>query len=438
MKKTTLSTKASTVPGFSHVKSVAGIEEYVLKSNGLRVLYCHRPETGVVTTNLTYLVGSKDEARGETGVAHMLEHMLFKSTESDVKAGIDSASMQFERETGCILNANTWKDRTTYYFSYPKEHFNKAISIEAERMNGVILTDKSLAPERANVLSEFNMRNGDPYFGLDVAMIGTAFHSHPYGHETIGYKEDIEKYTAAKLESFYRAYYRPDNAIMMVVGDVEREVALKTVKKHFAALKKPVTPIFRYDIAEFKQEGLRRVSVERPSSTNIISLGFKHAPFPSPEWFTISALLEVLTAGPESILHRALVDSGIATDVSGNLEPTSHENLGMLIITLAQNRDHSTIESKVLKIIDDLSIETIAPLLKKIKARQITDELFARDSSMRIVEELTEYSAGGDWTTYTKTLEILSSITPKSVRQVAKQLFVPNNMTIGYFIGTQN
>ena len=437
MKKTKPSTTPPTIPGFSHVKSVAGIEEYVLKSNGLRVLYCHRPETGVVTTNITYLVGSKDEARGETGVAHMLEHMLFKTTESDVAAGVDSSAMKFERETGCILNANTWKDRTTYYFSFPKEQFSRVVRIEAERMNGVILTDQSLAPERSNVLSEFNMRNGDPYFGLDVAMIGTAFHSHPYGHETIGYKEDIEKYTAAKLESFYRAYYRPDNAIMMVVGDVEREVALKTIKKYFTELKKPADPIFRYDITEFKQEGLRRVSVERPSSTNIISLGFKHAPFPSPEWFTVSALLEVLTAGPESVLHLALVDSGIATDVSGNLEPTSQENLGMLIITLAQNQDHHKIESMVLKIIADLSTETITPLLKKIKARQITDELFARDSSLRIVEELTEYSAGGDWTTYTKTVEILSSITPKSVHQAAKQLFVPNNMTIGYFIGTQ-
>ena len=115
-KKTT--TKKSVVPGFTHVKTVAGISEYVLKSNGLRVLYLNRPGTGVVTTNITYLVGARDEARGETGVAHMLEHMLFKPTVTDVKTGKDSASMQFERDTGCVLNANTWKDRTTYYFSY--------------------------------------------------------------------------------------------------------------------------------------------------------------------------------------------------------------------------------------------------------------------------------------------------------------------------------
>ena len=101
----------------------------------------------MVTTNITYLVGARDEERGVTGVAHMLEHMLFKPTETDVKKGIKSGkSMQFERETGSILNANTWKDRTTYYFSYPKELLNEALQIEAERMNGVILNDKELEP----------------------------------------------------------------------------------------------------------------------------------------------------------------------------------------------------------------------------------------------------------------------------------------------------
>lgn len=435
-KPSTTSTKA-TIPGFNHIKTSGGIEEYQLKANGLRVLYNHRPETGVVTSNITYFVGAKDEARGETGVAHMLEHMLFKSTVSDVAAGIDSASMKFERETGCILNANTWKDRTTYFFSYPKEHLHRALQIEAERMNGVILTDESLAPERSNVLSEFDMNNGDPHFALSVAMVGTAYHSHPYGHETIGYREDIEKYSAAKLETFYRAYYRPDNAVMMVVGDVDRETALAAVKKHFGAITKPDEPIFRYDISEFKQEGLRRAVIERPSSMNIISLGFKHAGFPSEDWFTASALLEVLTGGPESILHKALVDTGIATDVSGSLEPTSQENLGVLTITLAQKQDHAKIEAQVLKIIATLTLAEVTPLLKKVKARLITDELFARDSSLRITQELTEYSAAGDWTAYTKTLEILEAITPKKVHQ-AIALFKQTAMTIGYFIGKQD
>ncbi len=436
-KPTSKKSRPSPVPGFSHVVSAGGVHEYVLKSNGLRVLYHHRPNTGVVTTNITYLVGARDEARGETGVAHMLEHMLFKPTASDMAAGIDSASMQFERETGCHLNANTWKDRTTYHFSYPAEYLDRALRIEAERMNGVILTDASLAPERSNVLSEFDMRNGDPDFALATVMIGTAYHSHPYGHETIGYREDIERYNAAALERFYRLYYRPDNAVMMVVGDVDEKTALTKIKMHFKSLEKPSVPIPRFHITEPKQEGLRRVTVSRPSELNIVAFGFKHKGFPSQEWFVASALLEVLTSGPESILHLALVDNGIATSVDGSLEPTSEENIGTLSITLALGNTHEGVEEMVRVIIDKLDAKTVAPLLKKVKAKLLTDEIFSRDSSLRITDELTEYVASGHWTTYADTPRILDSITATMVLDAAEELFSDRIMTIGYFIGTR-
>jgi zinc protease len=428
----------SPVSGFTHVRTITGISEYVLKANGLRVLYLNRPSTGVITTNITYLVGARDEARGETGLAHMLEHMLFKPTQTDVAAKQEAASMVFERETGCVLNANTWKDRTTYFFKYPTEYFKRAIAIEAQRMNGTIITDASLAPERANVLSEFDMNNGDPYFALAVAMCGTAYHSHPYGHETIGYREDIEQYTATTLDRFYKSYYRPDNAVMMVVGDVDIKTALTTIKKEFGSIAAPKKPIPRHSIKEFKQEGIRRIEVKRPSQTNVIALGFKHPAFPSKEWFVAQALLSVLTDGPESILERAFVDTGIATSVEGSLEPTSEENLGFLTITLAQGQNHANIEAKARSIISALTLSEITPLFKKIKAKEITEELFARDSSQRITQDLTEYTAAGDWSVYTKTIDILESITPKEIVSAIHMYFKDDNMTIGYFIGTQS
>jgi zinc protease len=425
------------VPGYSFVKSAGGISEFVLKSNGLRVLYLNRPDTGVVTTNITYLVGARDEERGVTGVAHMLEHMLFKPTTFDIKAGIDSGAMHFERETGCVLNANTWKDRTTYFFSYPKEHFHRALQIEAERMSGVVLTDESLNPERNNVLSEHDMYNGDPYFALNVALVGTAYHSHPYGHETIGYRQDIEDYTAASLESFYRSYYRPDNAIMMVVGDIDEKTALTAIKKHFTQNERPNSPIPRFHIREPKQEGLRRVTIERPSETNVVALGIKQPGFPSHDWFASAVLFEILTGGPESVLHQALIDTGLATTVGGELEPSSEENLATITITLAKGQKHEVIEKKVLELIHGLSVATITPLLKKVKAKMLTDELFARDSSLRITQELTEYTAAGDWTLYTRTPEILKNITPKVIKDAIEKRFTESTMTIGYFIGTK-
>jgi len=434
-KKKATNTKAST-PGYTFVKKAGGIEEYQLKSNGLRVLYLNRPNTGIVTTNITYLVGARDEERGVTGVAHMLEHMLFKPTEADVKENIRSGKgMQFERDVGAILNATTWKDRTTYFFSYPAKFMEKALLIEAERMNGVILTDEVLKPEQGNVLSEFDMYNGDPNYALAVQMCSTAFHSHPYGHETLGYREDIEDYTAAKLEKFYRNYYRPDNAIMMVVGDVDKTVALHAVKKSFGGITNPTTTIPRFSIREPKQEGVRRITIERESATNIVSIGFKHAGFPTEDWFVASLMTDALTSGPESVLHKLLIDTGKASSVSSTIEPTSEINLGQINITLSPGQTHKEIESLVLKAITTLDIKTLTPLIKKTKEQIITGELFARQHSLYIVQELTEYVAAGSWDTYAQTTEILAGVTPKKVLSALSTSFISNNLTIGHFIG---
>ncbi|MBP9842471.1 MAG: insulinase family protein [Candidatus Pacebacteria bacterium] len=429
--------KHRTPAGFKFVQTIGEIAEYRLSQNDLRILYLHRPGTGVITTNITYFVGARDEARGETGLAHMLEHMLFKPTKYDLEHKITSGSaMHFERQTGSVLNANTWKDRTTYYFSYPKEYFCEALRIEADRMQNVILSDKVFRPEQGNVLSEFDMYNGDPHFALAVQMYSTAFLSHPYGHETIGYREDIEDYTPEKLDCFYKDYYRPDNAILMVVGDISKSEALNAVSELFGSIANPHTSIPRHAVREPKQEGTRRVYIERPSTANIISIGFKHAGFPTKEWFITHIMLDVLAGGPESILHKLLIDTGKAAAVGVSQEPTSETNLGMLDITLSPKQQHNTIEILVLKKINSIVSKDIDGLVKKAKAKLITDELFGRTESLHIVSELTEYASAGDLHAYSMTPDILTSITTKDVMQAIEQNFKANNLTIGHFIGT--
>jgi len=427
---------STSIPGYTHIQSTSGVEEYVLKTNGLRVLYHYRPNTEVVTTNITYLVGAVDETIGESGIAHMLEHMLFKPTQADKKANIkDGGAMKFEREVGCILNANTWKDRTTYFFCYPTKYLQRALEIEAERMTGIILNEKELSPEQNNVLSEFDMYNGDPYFALSVEMVSSAFISHPYGHETIGYRADIEDYTPERLQRFYTNYYRPDNAVMMVIGDVDRKTALESVKKQFGAIKNPTTAIPRHHIREPNQEGIRRVAIERPSTTNIFSLGFKHAGLGTTDWLTTSVMLNVLTSGPESILEKLLVDTGKVAHIQTSQEPTKDTNLAVIHFTLAAKTTHEEIEQSVRTAIDTITASDITTLIKKVKANMLTDELFSRTSSMQIAQELTEYTASGDWTQYAKTTELLKTITPKMVIDCLKTSFVPSNLTIGTFIG---
>ena len=426
------------VAGFSVGPAVDQIASFTLKRNGLTVLYVPRPTTGVVTTNLTYRVGSRDEVAGETGVAHMLEHMLFKPTTQDRARGwrVGSA-MRFEQQTGCILNANTWRDRTTYYFSYPRAHLDEALRIEAERMTGVILTDQVLAPERSNVLSEFDMYNGDPYFALDAAMHGVAFLSHPYRHETIGFREDIAGYTAATLERFYRRYYRPDNAVLQVIGDVQLNAALKAVHEHFAAIDRPPEPVTRPQVTEPAQEGIRRVTIERPTNLNILSIGFKHAGFPDPDWWTSTLLVDVLVDGPQSVLQQALVDTGLASAVTGGVEESAEPNLATITITLAPGVRHEKVEQQVLELIATLDRRTITPLLKSVQAAAETDLRFAREHSLRIAHDLTECIAAGDWQVYPQLPEMVRQVSVADVLARAKTVSDASNLTIGYCVSTR-
>lgn len=425
------------VPGFAFIKKVGGISEYRLKNNGLSILYKRIKGTGIVTTNITYLVGARDESVGETGIAHMLEHMLFMPTKSDIKVKTGSGAMHFERETGCILNANTCKDRTTYFFSYPVEHFERALSIEADRMLNVVLNDAVFKPEQGNVLSEFDMYNGDPHFALAVQLVSSAFHSHTYGHETIGYREDIEAYTVEKLQRFYKNYYRPNNATLMVVGDIDEIKALNAIKRIFGSLQNSKSPIHRHSVNEPIQEGVRRVEIVRPSTTNILALGIKHAAFPSKEWFATMTFFSLLAGGPDSILHKKLIDTGLASSIDTILEPTRDINLGVLFVTLTKKISHEKMELPVLKIIQELKSKDITKQAKKVLKKTITDEFFTRENSLGIVRELTEYTAAGDWAKYYETEEILHSITTKDIVNVAKTMFEPERMTIGYFRGLQ-
>jgi zinc protease len=421
---------------FQLIKKYNDIKEYRLK-NGLTVLYKKIDGTGVITTNITYKVGARNENIGETGVAHMLEHMLFKPTKQDLQKKIDSGAMEFERQTGCILNANTWKDRTTYFFSYPKEHFTRALEIEAERMHDVVLSDKEFQPERGNVLSEFDMYFGDPHFALSVSMVATAFQCHPYGHETIGFREDIEEYTTSKLQNFYTKFYDPANATLMVIGDIGEKETLTEVSRIFGSLKTNGGVEHRPGIREPKQEGLRRIEIERQALSNIVGFGVKHEGFPSKEWFTTMLLFAILTDGQDSILYKKLVDTGLSPKIDTVLEPTEEQNLGILFVTLSKKATHERIEKLVFEAIAELTPKNIALQYKKIQQKILTEELIGRESSLKIAMELTEYVSAGAWERFFDTEAIIKEISAKDIVAQAKALFDKKQMTIGHFIGKQ-
>ena len=429
--------KSDSKNGYVHVRTINGIAEYVLP-NGLTVLHKEHNGTGVITTNITYTVGARDEDRGQTGIAHMLEHMLFKPTKADIQRKIDSGAMHFERETGCILNANTWKDRTTYFFSYPKQYIRQALSIEADRMRNVVLSDAEFLPERNNVLSEFDMYFGDPQFALSLEMVSAAFHSHPYGHETIGFREDIERYDIKMLNAFYERHYDPSNATLMVIGDIRAQDALDEVVKAFGKVKSNGKIQRDAAIREPKQNGLRRVSIRRESSMNVLGLGVKHEGFPSERWFQMHMLARILTSGIDSVLYKKLVDTGLATQVEMTVEPTQEENVALLFVTLTPKATHAKIESLVLETIRSLKSKDIAKEYKKVLHSMLMQEIMERESSLQVAMELTEYVAAGAWEKYHQTESILRSISAKDIVGFAHEIFDERHIVVGEFIGTKN
>ncbi len=420
---------------FKLIKKVEDVSEYELKSNGLRLLYKYIPKTEVVTTNIIYLVGSKDESYGETGLAHMLEHMLFKPTKKDRKLKRkDAEAVLFDKETGSVTNANTWVDRTSYYFSFPKEYFSRVLALEAERMVNIDLSDKEFQPERNNVLSEFDMYASMPEFLLNVAMLGSAFSAHPYKHETIGFRGDIENYTVEKLQRFYQRFYCPNNAFLVVVGDIDLETVFKEIENNFAKI--PANKDLekeRRHIVEPKQEGLRRVWVEKEGVSNIISLGVKYAGFPSIDWYSAMIALKLLAEGQDSLLSRELVDTGLATKVNFSMSFTRDPYLATLDIYVADKFKLEEVEEKALSLIRNVSETWLKKQLKPILARTISGEVFSRDSSLDVAEDLAEMAVMGDWTTYFTTEKVLKSLTVKKIKTTITDLFTERQMTIGIY-----
>jgi len=433
-KKKAQSTKQPVTHAFGTAKKHGAFSVYTHQKNGLQLLHYPIKGTGVITCNITYQVGSVDEQRGESGLAHMLEHMLFKPTKQDLANNIPGgAAMQFERDTGAVLNANTSYDRTTYYFSFPKTHLDTVLELEANRMQDVVLDDAQFQPERSNVLSEFDMYNSDPYFALEVAMRAATFQSHAYGHEVIGFREDIEDYTTEKLQRFYDMYYQPNNATLMLIGDITKNDALLAAERYFGEKKNPVSHIHRETAREPKRSGPRTVTIERPGSTNILGFGFTPAAFPSTAWHEIELALRVLADGPESILHKRLVDTGLVSSVDHYIPASPQPNMGLLILRLAKDTTHADIEALVQSEIASLTPTDLRAQLKKEKTKWITQETYTRLSSLGLANELTQYAANDALHAFSQTEALLAAVTPKSAVETLKSTFAPNTLIIGQY-----
>jgi zinc protease len=297
--------------GVQKVTSVEGITEYDL-TNGLRVLLFPDQSKPKMTVNITYLVGSRYEGYGETGMAHLLEHMLFKSTPQrpDIKKDIT--------DRGAIWNATTWYDRTNYFeiVNASDDNLKWALALEADRMLNTRIEKAILDTEMTVVRNEFERGENDPTSVLVDRTAAVAFDWHNYGKSTIGARSDIENVPIERLAAFYHKYYQPDNAILTVAGRFNEAQALQWVADTFGPIPRPARMLQPTYTTEPTQDGERSVTVRRVGDVQVLTTLFKTPAAAHPDSPALDVLTTILGDTPSGRLYKALVDSKKASSVT--------------------------------------------------------------------------------------------------------------------------
>ena len=417
------------------VASVEGITEYHLE-NGLRVLLFPDPTRPKVTVNLTVLVGSRHEGYGETGMAHLLEHMVFKGTPThpDIPGAM--------KERGAQFNGSTWVDRTNYYETLPASDQNLefAIKLEADRMINSPIKPEDLATEFSVVRNEFEAGENSPERVLAQRMTAVAYEWHNYGKSTIGNKADIERVPIDNLQSFYKKFYRPDNAVLVVAGKFDETKALEYITKYFGSIDRPARKLPQTYTEEPPQDGERMVTLRRVGDVGLVGLLFhvpaaSHAEFPA-----VEILGQVLSSEPSGRLYKALVETKKASSVSVD-ESACHDPGSIQMMAEVATKDQSVLEKvrdDMLTVVEEVAQKGVTQEeVDRARQRILKNRELATADPNRIAIELSEWSAQGDWRLYFLNRDRIEQVTPEQVKQVAASYFTTSNRTVGFFIPTK-
>ncbi|HSK73328.1 MAG TPA: pitrilysin family protein, partial [Pyrinomonadaceae bacterium] len=279
--------------GIQRVTSVEGITEYQMQ-NGLRVLLFPDQTKQTITVNVTYLVGSRHESYGETGMAHLLEHLVFKGTPRHPNIPQELTTR------GARPNGTTWFDRTNYFetFAATDDNLEWALDLEADRMVNSFISEKDLKSEFSVVRNEMESGENDPFSVTLQRVLGTAYEWHNYGKTTIGARSDVENVPIDRLQAFYKKYYQPDNAVLIVAGKFDEAKTLELIKKHFGVIPKPERKLPEIYTVEPTQDGERQVTVRRVGDTQIVIAGYHVPPGSHPDAQAVSLMTSTLLTQP--------------------------------------------------------------------------------------------------------------------------------------------
>jgi zinc protease len=412
--------------------------------NGLRVLVEEVHTAPLASVWCWYRVGSKDETPGLTGVSHWVEHMNFKGTANIPREKVKGIIEQF----GGYWNGYTWIDQTTYTETATRDALDHMLFIESERMASCLYNPADCESERTVIISELQGGENDPDQLLDQELTATAFRAHAYRHPTIGWLSDLQTMTRDDLYGYYRRFYVPNNATLVIVGDIDTADAVRRASAHFGKIP-PGDVGTRAQTHEPAQLGERRLTVSKEGTTAYLKLGY-HAPaFADADFFPLLVLDAVLTGAKglnlwasfrtpppqrSARLYHALVNSGLASAINGGLVPTQHPFLYTISATATDGTKLDRLEAAALEEIDRVRAEGItAAELKKAKNQLRARMVFEGDSITNVAHQLGFFETIASWRMYASVGEQIASVTLEQVAAVAADRLKPSNRTVGRF-----
>lgn len=425
---------AQTTAAAEKVTSVEGITEYRLP-NGLRVLLFPDQTKQTITVNMTYLVGSRFENYGETGMAHLLEHMVFKGTPNHKNIPAELTSH------GARPNGSTSYDRTNYFetFASSDENLNWALDLEADRMINSYIARKDLDTEFSVVRNELESGENEPTSVLLQKTIATAYEWHNYGKDTIGARSDVENVPIDRLQAFYHKYYQPDNSVLLVAGKFDEAKTLDLVKKYFGAIPKPERVLPPNYTIEPTQDGERQVTIRRVGDTQFVMAGYHVAPGSHPDNAALDVFTQILSDTPSGRLYKNLVETKKASQVFGFGFSLKEPSFNIFAAELRKEDSMDAVRDAMLDTIENAAkTPPTKEEVERAKTAQLKNIELSLNDPNRVGLGLSEYIAQGDWRLFFLNRDRLKKVTPEDVLRVAQKYFKQSNRTLGMFVPTAN
>jgi zinc protease len=414
----------------------AGLRENVFETvlpNGLKVILLENHKAPLVTFQVWYRVGSRNEAWGKTGLSHMLEHMMFKGTEK-VGPGEFSRIIQ---ENGGNDNAFTSHDYTAYFENLSSDRIQVTIDLESDRMQSLTLREEDFRTERMVVMEERRLRTEDnPQAALTEQIMATAFQVSPYHWPIIGWMEDIARYTLEDLKVYYRTYYNPANAFLMVVGDFKREELLPRIEKVFGSIPKGMVPNQDRD-RDPPQTGERRIFVKKEAQLPSIVMGYHVPNLREPDSYVLEVIATILSGGKSSKLYQSLVrEKRLVLSADADHSLISRDpSLFYLSADLLPNKDVAEVEKALDQEIERLKKEPVEEReLEKVKNQLEAAFIFGQDSIFNQAMLLAQHEIALSWKAIDDYIPSIRKVTPEDIQRVAKQYLIPDNRTAGILI----